>query len=66
MRKAHYMLDRDLKDKFTAQSIDKHTMNLNLTSSSIYLKEGITNINSRSFSKPFWEEYSDENTKKEC
>ncbi|CAF2429177.1 unnamed protein product [Rotaria sp. Silwood2] len=63
MRKARYMLDRDLKDKFTAQSLDEHIIDLNLTSPSNYLKEGVTHINPRSVSEPFWEEYSDENIK---
>jgi hypothetical protein len=47
MRKARYLLDRDLKDKFTAQSIDEHAIDLNLTSPSLYLKEGVTHINPR-------------------
>jgi tektin-1 len=47
MRKARYLLDRDLKDKFTAQSIDEHAIDLNLTSPSLYLKEGVTNIDPR-------------------
>ncbi|CAF3159550.1 unnamed protein product [Rotaria sp. Silwood2] len=42
MRKARYLLDRDLKDKFTAQSIDEHAIDLSLTSPSLYLKEGVT------------------------
>jgi len=47
MRKARYLLDRDLKDKFTAQSIDEHAVDLNLTSPGLYLKEGVTHINPR-------------------
>ena len=47
MRKARYLLDRDLKDKFNAQSIDEHAIDLNLTSPSLYLKEGVTHINPR-------------------
>jgi hypothetical protein len=47
MRKSRYLLDRDLKDKFTAQSIDEHAIDLSLTSPSLYLKEGVTNINPR-------------------
>ena len=47
MRKSRYLLDRDLKDKFTAQSIDEHAIDLNLTSPSLYLKEGVTHINPR-------------------
>jgi len=63
MRKARYLLDRDLKDKFTAQSIDEHAIDLNLTSPNLYLKEGVSKVNPRSVSEPFWEEYSDENIK---
>ncbi|CAM4742713.1 unnamed protein product [Rotaria magnacalcarata] len=63
MRKARYLLDRDLKEKFTAQSIDEHALDLNLINSSLYLKKGITHMNPRSVSEPFWEEYSDENIK---
>ncbi|CAF4328825.1 unnamed protein product [Rotaria sp. Silwood2] len=44
MRKARYLLDRDLKDKFTAQSIDEHAIDLSLTSPSLYLKEGVTHL----------------------
>jgi hypothetical protein len=47
MRKARYLLDRDLKDKFTAQSIDEHAIDLSLTSPALYLKEGVTHINPR-------------------
>ena len=47
MRKARYLLDRDLKDKFTAQSIDEHAIDLSLTSPDLYLKEGVTKINPR-------------------
>jgi hypothetical protein len=47
MRKSRYLLDRDLKDKFTAQSIDKNVIDLHLTSSLLYLKEGITHIDPR-------------------
>ncbi|CAF1010171.1 unnamed protein product [Adineta steineri] len=63
MRKSRYLLDRDLKDKFAAQSIDEHAIDLSLTSPQLYLKEGVTNINPRSVSEPFWEEYTDENIK---
>jgi hypothetical protein len=47
LRKARYLLDRDLKDKFTAQSIDEHAIDLSLTSPGLYLKEGVTNVNPR-------------------
>ncbi|CAF1597260.1 unnamed protein product, partial [Didymodactylos carnosus] len=63
MRKARYLLDRDLKDKLTAQTIDEHAIDLTLTNPSLYLKEGVTKVNPRSVSEPFWEEYSDVNIK---
>jgi hypothetical protein len=47
MRKSRYLLDRDLKDKFTAQSIDEHAIDLSLTNPLLYLKEGVTRINPR-------------------
>lgn len=47
MRKSRYLLDRDLKDKSTAQAIDEHAIDLSLTNSSLYLKEGVTHINPR-------------------
>jgi hypothetical protein len=47
MRKARYLLDRDLKDKFTAQTIDEHAIDLGLTSPGLYLKEGVTKVNPR-------------------
>jgi hypothetical protein len=47
MRKARYLLDRDLKDKFAAQSIDEHAIDLSLTSQSLYLKEGVIHIDPR-------------------
>ncbi|CAF3295840.1 unnamed protein product [Rotaria socialis] len=39
MRKARYLLDRNLKDKFIAQSIDEHSLDLNLINPSLYLQE---------------------------
>jgi hypothetical protein len=47
MRKSLYLLDRDLKNKFTAQSIDEHAMDLNLTNPLLYLKENVTHIDPR-------------------
>jgi hypothetical protein len=44
MRKARYLLDRDLKEKLTSQSIDEHVFDLNLTSSSLYMQEVVTCI----------------------
>ena len=47
MRKSRYLLDRDLKDKFAAQTIDEHAIDLSVTSPSLYLKEGVANIDPR-------------------
>ncbi|CAF0841240.1 unnamed protein product [Adineta steineri] len=47
MRQSRYLLDRDLKDKFAAQSIDEHVIDLSLTNPSFYLKEGVTCIEHR-------------------
>ncbi|CAF1659922.1 unnamed protein product, partial [Adineta ricciae] len=63
MRKSRYLLDRDLKDKFAAQTIDEHAIDLSVTSPSLYLKEGVANIDPRSVSEPFWEDYTDKNIK---
>ena len=43
-RKAKFNLESDLKDKFTAQSLDGHVKNLDLTSPSTYLKNGTAKI----------------------
>ena len=43
-RKAKYNLECDLKNKFSAMSIDTHVQNLGLTTPSIYLKNGTAKI----------------------
>lgn len=43
-RKVKYNLENDLKNKFTAESIDSHVQNLTLTSPSLYLKNGAAKI----------------------
>ena len=43
-RKAKYNLEQDIKNKFTAQSIDAHAKNLGLTSPNTYLKHGTAKI----------------------
>ncbi|CAF0896071.1 unnamed protein product [Adineta steineri] len=69
MRQSRYLLDRDLKDKFAAQSIDEHVIDLSLTNPSLYLKEGVTCIEHRYVTIHFEaydmekEEYTDENIK---
>ncbi|CAF0720398.1 unnamed protein product [Adineta steineri] len=69
MRQSRYLLDRDLKDKFAAQSIDEHVIDLSSTNPSLYLKEGVTCIEHRYVTIHFEaydmekEEYTDENIK---
>lgn len=46
-RKAKYNLECDLKDKFTAQNIDKYVNNLGLTSPETYFKSGTAKIESK-------------------
>ena len=43
-RKAKYNLESDLKNKFSAMSIDSHVQNLSLTNPSTYLKNGTAKI----------------------
>jgi hypothetical protein len=43
-RKAKYNIEQDIKNKFTAESIDSHAKNLGLTNPSIYLKNGTAKI----------------------
>lgn len=62
-RKAKYNLEQDIKNKFTAESIDAHAKNLGLTSPITYLKNGTAKIEPNSFSEEQWENYSDVNIK---
>jgi tektin-1 len=43
-RKAKYNLESDLKNKFSALSIDSHVQNLSLTNPTTYLKNGTAKI----------------------
>ena len=43
-RKAKYNLEKDLKDKFDAQSIDSHARNLDLNRPDIYMKRGADKV----------------------
>ncbi len=43
-RKAKYNLESDLKNKFSAMSIDSHVQNLGLTNPTTYLKNGTAKI----------------------
>jgi hypothetical protein len=49
MRKSRYLLDRNLKGKFTARSIDEHSMDLNLTNPSLYHNENVTHLGMSQF-----------------
>jgi len=63
-RKAKYDLDCDLKDKFSAQSIDEYVKDIQLTNPDLYLKSGAAKIESNSFNEPQWEKFSEHNIKK--
>jgi len=62
-RKAKYNLESDLKNKFSAMSIDSHVQNLSLTNPSTYLKNGTAKIEPNSFTEEQWENFSDDNIK---
>lgn len=62
-RKAKYNLESDLKNKFSALSIDSHVQNLGLTNPTTYLKNGTAKIEPNSYSEEQWENFSDHNIK---
>lgn len=62
-RKAKYNLESDLKNKFSAMSIDSHVQNLGLTNPTTYLKNGTAKIEPNSFTEEQWENFSDNNIK---
>lgn len=62
-RKAKFNLESDLKNKFSAMSIDEHVQNLSLTNPSTYLKHGTAKIEPNSFTEQQWEDFSDHNIK---
>lgn len=62
-RKAKFNLECDLKNKFSAMSIDTHVQNLGLTTPSIYLKNGTAKIEPNSYTEQQWENFSDNNIK---
>lgn len=62
-RKAKYNLESDLKNKFSALSIDSHVQNLSLTNPTTYLKNGTAKIEPNSFTEQQWENFSDNNIK---
>lgn len=46
-RKAKFNLESDLKNKFSALSIDNHVQNLGLTNPTLYLKSGAARVESK-------------------
>jgi len=62
-RKAKYNLESDLKNKFSALSLDSHVQNLGLTNPTTYLKSGTAKIEPNSFTEQQWENFSDNNIK---
>ncbi|XP_076453416.1 tektin-1-like [Babylonia areolata] len=60
-RKAKYLLEKDLKDKFQAQDIDEYCENLRNNSAGLHLKNGATKIEANSVSPEEWQDFSNEN-----
>ncbi|KAK7475030.1 hypothetical protein BaRGS_00033711 [Batillaria attramentaria] len=60
-RKAKYLLEKDLKDKFQAQDIDTYCENLRNNSQAIYFKDGCAKIEANSTSPDEWQDFSNEN-----
>lgn len=60
-RKAKYLLEKDLKDKFQAQDIDTYCENLRNNSAEIHFKDGCTKIEANSTSPDEWQDFSNEN-----
>jgi len=60
-RKAKFLLEKDLKDKFAAQDIDEYCENLKNNSAGLHLKEGATRIQANSTSPEEWQDFSHEN-----
>lgn len=60
-RKAKFLLDKDLKDKFAAQNIDEYCENLKNNSAGLHLKDGATKIETNSVCPEEWQDFSHEN-----
>jgi len=60
-RKARYNLEKDLKDKFSALSIDENNAELRNYSAGIKMKEGVAKIDATSVTPDDWESFSNEN-----
>ena len=53
-RKARYNLEKDLKDKFSALSIDENNAELRNYSAGIKMKEGVAKIDATSVTPDDW------------
>jgi len=60
-RKAKYNLEKDLKDKFSALSIDEHNAELRNNSAGLRFKDGAAKIDANSVTPDQWEDFSNEN-----
>jgi len=60
-RKARYNLEKDLKDKFSALSIDENNAELRNYSAGIQMKDGVAKIDANSVTPDDWESFSNEN-----
>ncbi|XP_041347663.1 tektin-1-like [Gigantopelta aegis] len=60
-RKAKYLLEKDLKDKFSAVSIDEYCENLKNNSADIRFKDGVAKIEANSVSPEDWQDFSNDN-----
>lgn len=60
-RKAKYLLEKDLKDKFQAQDIDEYCENLKNNSAGLALCPGSAKIETNSTSPEEWQDFSHEN-----
>jgi len=63
-RKAIYNLEKDLKDKFTAESLDDKCSTMKNHMSNLYLKPGAAKVEANSVTPEEWEDYSDVNINK--
>lgn len=60
-RKAKYNLEKDLKDKFAALSIDEHNAELKNNSAGLGYKDGVAKIHANSSTPDQWEDFSNVN-----
>jgi len=60
-RKAKFQLEKDLKDKLGAQSIDEYCENLRNNSQGIHFNDGVASIEPNSVSPEQWQDFSNDN-----